>query len=149
MSKRIKRLVAVAMGALVALPLVLAGPASADSTALSIGRNAFRSPSHLRVFVRVRVVCSPDTNSMTLYGHVEQVRASGTVQEADAELDAEGAFECNGEEEVVLLPFRRPPGGFSWRTGALAVQDITFETEDVSGDEFSDSLPNRMVNVRR
>jgi hypothetical protein len=121
-------------------------PASADSTAIKIGANADRSASHLRVFVRVRVACSPDTTSAILTGRVEQTNAAGDTQVGEGALLNLSSFECSGVEERVILPVRIPTGGYLWRAGEAAVRDICFVTIDPSG-EYESFLKARMVTV--
>lgn len=129
------------------LTIGLAGAASAESNLVHIGKKADRSASHLRVFVRVRVECSEDTTSATLSGALTQVTSGGTQTNYGA-VSGLNSFECTGEEERVLLPIRRPPGGFDWRSGDARVSDVCFTTEDSSGT-FEDRLSGRTIWVKR
>lgn len=129
------------------LTVALAGPASAQSNLIHIGKKADRSASHLRVFVRVRVECSPDTTDATLSGTLTQVTAGGT-QTNSGTIVGVSSFECTGGEERVLLPVRRPVGGFAWRHGTARVSDVCFTTTDPTGT-YEDRLSGRTILVKR
>ena len=141
----LKRLAVIAISAVATISLA-AGPALADNTAVLISKHATRSPSHLRLFVKVRVVCSPDTTDAILSGYADQTNPAGDTQEGYGAVIGISSFECTGEEENVILPIRRPTGGFNWRAGEAAVHDVCFFTSDPSG-EFSSTLKGRTVSV--
>lgn len=144
-----KRFISIIMSVFVAATLTigLAGAASAESNLVHIGKKAVRSDSHLRVFVRVRVECSPDTTDAYLSGDLTQVTAGGT-QSNTGTVASMSAFECTGEEERVLLPVRRPTGGFNWRVGDARVSNVCFTTTDPTGT-YSDQLSGRTISVVR
>lgn len=133
--------------AAVVMTIGLAGSASAQSNLVHIGKKANRSASHLRVFVRVRVECSPDTTDATLTGELTQVTAGGTQSNTGTVVGV-SSFECTGSEERVLLPVRRPTGGFDWRRGAARVSNVCFTTTDPTGT-YSDRLSGRTITVLR
>lgn len=143
-----KRLISIILSVFVAATLTigLAGAASAQSNLVSVGKYANRSASHVRVFVRVWVTCSPDTTSATLTGTLTQVTSGGTQTNTGTRIGID-TFECNGEEERVRLAVRRPTGGFLWRAGAARVSDVCFTTEDPSGT-YEDRLSGRTITVR-
>jgi hypothetical protein len=129
------------------LTIGLAGAASAESNLVHIGKKADRSASHVRVFVRVRVECSPDTTDATLTGTLTQVTNGGTQSNTGTVVGV-SSFECTGAEERVLLPVRRPTGGFNWRHGDARVSDVCFTTTDPTGT-YSDQLSGRTITVKR
>jgi hypothetical protein len=148
MSKVLRKMVVAASAAAMLLgTLAVAAPASADSSAIKIGRYADRSATHLRVFVRVRVVCSPDTTDAWLSGEVEQTNPAGDTQYGEGALLSLSSFECSGAEERVLLPVRIPTGGYTWRAGAAAVRNICFTTTDPSGT-YESFLKARTITIR-
>jgi hypothetical protein len=141
-AKRLVAATAVGTG----LVLVGAGVAHADNTAISIGKNATRSASHRIVFVKTTVTCSEDTTDAALQVSVTQTTPGGT-QTGTGTVVSLGAFECSGDEEIVMVPVRRPTGGFAWQAGAARASNLTFVTQDPSG-VFTSTLSGRTINVR-
>jgi len=136
-----------AITALVAPVALMAPAANASSTAIRIGAAADRSVSHRVVFVRAFVVCSEDTFSAALTTQVSQVAPDGTVQVGTSAVLGLGSVECTGDVEKVLVPVRKPIGGYNWRAGAAAVTGLQFITQDPTG-VYSTVLPKRAINIK-
>lgn len=126
--------------------LTLAASAMADNTAVSISKKATRNVTHRIVYVKATVVCSEDTTSAALQVQVQQTNPAGNTQVATGTVVGIGAFDCSGDEEQVMIPVRRPTGGFAWRTGPAAARNLVFVTNDPSGT-FVSTLKGRTITV--
>lgn len=131
------------LGAVAAFAL----PAQASSTVDQINKGATRSASHRIVYVKATVTCSEDTTSAALSVTVSQV-TSGGLQVATGTVASLGAFECSGEEEVVMVPVRRPTGGFAWVKGSARASFLTFITDDPNPGINIDVAKGRTINVK-
>jgi hypothetical protein len=121
-------------------------PAQAANDLILVQRVAHLSPTHSRVFVGVRVECGPDTDSAVLSATLTEV-THGSVQTATGTVANIGSFECSGLTETVIVPIRRPYGGYNWDAGAARVSHVTFVTHDLTGFSFS-ALGGRTVIVK-
>jgi hypothetical protein len=126
---------------------VAAPAAMADNNLIFVKKGVTRSATHVRAFVSVVVACSPDTDSAALQLTLRQVNAAGDVQSGTGSITDIGSFECSGDEETVVVPVRRPIGGFNWRAGEAAVRNVTFVTHDPTG-LFASFLKGRTVLVK-
>ncbi|WP_341229770.1 hypothetical protein [Nocardioides salarius] len=120
-------------------------PANADNAIIQINKKGDRSASAKIAYVAVWVTCSEDTTSAELVATLTQVTSGGT-QTATASVTSLSAFECSGEEELFLMPVRRPTGGFKWVKGKARVTDFHFTTADPSG-VYTDTAKGRTVKL--
>jgi hypothetical protein len=118
------------------------------STIIKIGKYGQLSKTHNIAWIKVKVTCSPDVTDAVLEGTLFQV-THGNAQFNTGTLAAFNAFECNGREEWVWLPIRRPTGGFAWVKGAARVYDLDFATEDPENGWTHDHASGRTVYLRR
>ncbi|MGZ6794749.1 MAG: hypothetical protein ACXVEU_03760 [Nocardioidaceae bacterium] len=140
---RKKSLAVAGVTALVSVGMTTA--AFGESNIISIKKFAHLSASHRIVFVGARVVCSPDTTSADLSVTLTEV-THGNVQSNTGEVANLNSFECSGNTETVLIPVRRPSGGFNWVRGKARASDLYFTTDDPSGT-FTDHASGRTVTV--
>ncbi len=96
--------------------------------------------------VRATVVCSPDTTSASVSATVQQVNAAGGIQSATSGVVSLNAVECTGDEQIIMIPVRRPTGGYNWKAGTASVKNVVFRTWDPSGSYVS-FLKARNVTV--
>ncbi|NYD42494.1 hypothetical protein [Nocardioides panaciterrulae] len=124
------------------------GGTSNGSTIIKIAKHGLLSKSRNIAWIKVKVTCSPDVTDARLEGTLAQV-THGNAQENTGVLAAYNAFECNGNEEWVYLPVRRPTGGFHWVKGAARVFDFVFATEDPANGWTYDHASGRTIYLRR
>lgn len=123
------------------------GGTSNGSTIIKIGKHGQLSRTHNIAWIKIKVTCSPDVEDAFLKGTLAQV-THGNAQFNTATVAAFNAFECNGREEWVWLPVRRPTGGFAWVRGHARVFDVVFATEDPGNGWTYDHISGRTVTLR-
>lgn len=121
-------------------------PAQADNAIIQIKKRAYMSSSAKLAYVQAKVTCSEDTTSAALSVTLTQTTVGGT-QTATGSVTSIGAFECDGSEETVWIPVRRPTGGFKWEKGAARASNYQFVTADPSGT-YTDTAKGRTVKLR-
>jgi len=120
---------------------------SNGSTIIKIGKYGTLSRTHNLAWVNVKVTCSPDVSDASLTATLAQV-TNGNAQVSTGTVAAFNAFECNGREEWVSVPIRRPLGGFKWVKGKARVFDVCFATYDPGNGWTNDFASGRTITLR-